>query len=91
MLSGTVTNMVPFGAFVDLGVGRDGLIPQAALRGGAGGPRPTGLLARAATAAFQAGMLAVGDEVRVQVTQVDAARQRISLALATSSDQGARG
>ena len=67
ILSGTVRNVVDFGAFVDIGVGRDGLLHRSAL----GGRRVR----------HPAEILSAGDTVEVKVTAVDLERERISLAL----------
>lgn len=63
-VKGKVRNVVAFGAFVDIGVGRDGLAHISVLQ--------------------RAGIdktLKVGDEIEVQVRNVDAATNRISLIL----------
>ena len=66
ILSGTVRNVVDFGAFVDIGVGRDGLIHRSAM----GGRRFR----------HPAAALSVGDIIEVKVIAVDGERERISLA-----------
>ncbi len=66
-LKGTVRNVVDFGAFVDIGVKRDGLIHVSKMgRGYVRNPHEK---------------VAVGDVVDVEVTDVDLKRERISLAL----------
>ena len=66
-LEGTVTNVVDFGAFVDIGVERAGLIHVSQMgKGYVKNPHE---------------VLAVGDIVTVRVIQVDRERGRISLAL----------
>jgi uncharacterized protein len=79
VLDGVVRNVVPFGAFVDVGVGDSGLVHRSTLGagsagaggggGGRGRPEPHDV--------FRA-----GQSVRVKVTGLDLARGRISLALA---------
>ncbi len=96
MLPGTVTNVVPFGAFVDVHVGRDGLIPRAMMNQARAPARPS---APSQHPQQQRGQqqggqqqqqqqqqqqripleLSVGDEVMVEVVEVDAARQRLTL------------
>ena len=66
-LTGTVRNVVDFGAFVDIGVKRDGLIHVSKLPKG-NKVHPTK-------------QISVGDIVEVEVTDVDTKRQRISLKL----------
>ena len=65
ILSGTVRNVVDFGAFVDIGVGRDGLLHRSAL----------GRRIRHPQEAFS-----VGAVIEVRITAVDLERERISLA-----------
>lgn len=67
ILQGTIRNVVDFGAFVDIGVGRDGLIHRSEL----GGNRIR----------HPSETLAVGDTVRVRIIGVDRGRERISLSL----------
>ncbi|MDR1070019.1 MAG: RNA-binding transcriptional accessory protein [Gracilibacteraceae bacterium] len=66
-LSGTVRNVVDFGAFVDIGVHRDGLIH----------------ISRMARRRLEhpSQLLGVGDVVTVYVVEVDKAKNRISLSL----------
>lgn len=67
ILKGTVRNVVDFGAFVDIGVKRDGLIHSSKLPQG-NRIHPTK-------------QISVGEIVEVEVTEVDKQRQRISLKL----------
>jgi small subunit ribosomal protein S1 len=66
-LTGKVTNVTEFGAFVDIGVGRDGLVHISELRrlGGNQGSSTIG----------------VGDEVTVWIKNLDRKRNRISLTM----------
>ena len=66
-LTGTVTNVTEFGAFVDIGVGRDGLVHISELRrqGSDQGSDAIG----------------VGDEVTVWIKDLDRKRNRISLTM----------
>jgi small subunit ribosomal protein S1 len=66
-LTGKVTNVTEFGAFVDIGVGRDGLVHISELRrqGGDQG----------------SGTLSIGDEVTVWIKDLDRKRNRISLTM----------
>ncbi len=73
ILSGTVRNVVDFGAFVDIGVGRDGLLHRSAM-GGRRFRHPSEILS-------------VGDTLEVKVTAVDLERERISLAMQQQSKQ----
>jgi uncharacterized protein len=66
ILSGTVRNVVDFGAFVDLGVGRDGLLHRSSL----------GRRVR-----HPAEILSPGMSVEVKIIALDRKRARISLAL----------
>ena len=67
VLEGVVTNVVAFGAFVDIGVHQDGLVHVSQLaRGFVADPRS---------------VVKSGDVVRVRVLSVDAPRKRISLSL----------
>jgi uncharacterized protein len=65
-VSGTVTNLADFGAFVDIGVHRDGLIHVSRLGRRVGHPSE---------------VLRLGQRVRAKVEAVDLDRQRISLSL----------
>ena len=66
-LTGKVTNVTEFGAFVDIGVGRDGLVHISELRrqGGDQG----------------SGTIGIGDEVTVWIKNLDRKRNRISLTM----------
>jgi ribosomal protein S1 len=66
-LSGTVVRLESFGAFVDIGAGRDGMIHVTEMgRGYVGSPSE---------------IVSVGDEVQVRVLEVDPRRGRISLSM----------
>ncbi|MGB9723586.1 MAG: S1 RNA-binding domain-containing protein [Chloroflexia bacterium] len=67
ILEGTVTSLTHFGAFVDLGVGRDGLVPLSQI--GRGGVQKAG------------DALQVGERVRVRVLDVDRKSGRIRLSM----------
>ena len=78
VVAGEIRNVVPFGAFVDVGVGVSGLLHRSEMRL-KGGVEPH--------AAFRA-----GQAVRVRVETVDAERGRIRLALADQrTNRGGRG
>jgi small subunit ribosomal protein S1 len=67
LLSGRVVRLESFGAFVDIGAGRDGMIHVTEMgRGYVGSP---------------ADIVSVGDEVQVRVLEVDPRRGRISLSM----------
>jgi small subunit ribosomal protein S1 len=66
-LTGKVTNVTDFGAFVDIGVGRDGLVHISEMRG-QGGDQGSGTMD-------------VGDEVTVWIKDLDRKRNRISLTM----------
>lgn len=67
VLTGTVVRLESFGAFVDIGAGRDGMIHVSEMgRGYVGSPSE---------------IMAVGDEVQVRVLEVDPRRGRISLSM----------
>ena len=67
VLTGKVVRLESFGAFVDIGAGRDGMIHVTEMgRGYVGSP---------------AEILSVGDEVQVRVLEVDPRRGRISLSM----------
>jgi small subunit ribosomal protein S1 len=67
ILTGRVMRLESFGAFVDVGAGRDGMIHVSEMgRGYVGDPSE---------------ILSVGDEVQVRVLEVDARRGRISLSM----------
>lgn len=69
LLSGTVTNVVDFGAFVDIGVGRDGLVHISQMSH--------------TYVSHPLEIVSVGDIVQVRVLDVDRQRERISLSLLT--------
>ena len=69
VLSGTVTNVVDFGAFVDIGVGRDGLVHISKMS--------------QSYISHPLEVVSVGDVVQVEVLDVDLERNRISLSLLT--------
>jgi uncharacterized protein len=66
-LSGSVTNVTHFGAFVNVGVGRDGLIHVSAIRRNLLPPGRT--------------CLELGDRVETRVVSVELDRKRIGLEL----------
>ncbi len=66
-LRGTVRNVVDFGAFVDIGVKRDGLVHISELSDG--------------YVSHPSDVVSVGDVVRVMVMDIDRERQRISLSM----------
>lgn len=67
LLTGKVVRLESFGAFVDIGAGRDGMIHVTEMgRGYVGSPSE---------------ILSVGDEVQVRVVEVDPRRGRISLSM----------
>jgi ribosomal protein S1 len=67
LFSGHVVRLESFGAFVDIGAGRDGMIHVSEMgRGYVGNPSE---------------ILSVGDEVQVRVLEVDPRRGRISLSM----------
>ena len=67
LLTGRVVRLESFGAFVDVGAGRDGMIHVTEMgRGYVGSPSE---------------ILSVGDEVQVRVVEVDPRRGRISLSM----------
>ena len=67
ILEGTISGLAPFGAFVDIGVGRDGLVHISELS--------NARVARVEDA------VKVGDKVQVRVLDVDPQSKRISLSL----------
>ena len=74
MLEGVVTNVANFGAFVDIGVHQDGLVHISHLADDfVKDPRD---------------VVKAGDMVKVRVLEVDVARQRISLSMKKSVDDG---
>ena len=66
-LTGKVTNITEFGAFVDIGVGRDGLVHISELRRQGGDQ--------------DSGTIGIGDEVTVWIKNLDRKRNRISLTM----------
>ena len=66
-LTGKVTNVTDFGAFVNIGVGRDGLVHISELRRQGGDP--------------DSDMISTGDEVTVWIKDLDRKRNRISLTM----------
>jgi transcriptional accessory protein Tex/SPT6 len=67
LLSGKVVRLESFGAFVDIGAGRDGMIHVSEMgRGYVGGPSE---------------IVSLGDEVQVRVLEVDPRRGRIALSM----------
>jgi uncharacterized protein len=74
MLSGTVTNVTAFGAFVDIGVHQDGLVHVSHL-------------ARRFVK-DPAEVVRVGDVVKVKVLSVDVARKRIALSIKEALPEG---
>ncbi len=75
-LEGTVRNIVDFGAFVDVGVGEDGLIHISELSDG--------------YVETPYDVLSVGDNIRVRVVSVDEERSRIALSLREESERPER-
>ncbi len=67
VLDGTVSGISPFGAFVDVGVGRDGLVHISELSGDRVGSVED--------------VVKVGDKVQVKVIDVDQSSKRISLTM----------
>ena len=67
VLSGTVTRLAPYGAFVDLGVGRDGLIHISEMAEG--------------HTESPSEVVQVGQEIEVRVVKVNRRRRRIELSL----------
>lgn len=67
IIEGTVSGLAPFGAFVDIGVGRDGLVHISELSN--------------ARVAQVEDAVKVGDKVQVRVIDVDSQSKRISLSL----------
>ena len=67
VLDGTVSGMAPFGAFVDIGVGRDGLVHISELSGARVGSVEE--------------VVKVGDKIQVKVIDVDQGSKRISLTM----------
>jgi len=67
MVKGTVTKLVPYGAFVDIGVDRDGLIHVSEMSDG--------------FVSKPSDVLTVGNELEVRVVKVDQQKRRIELSL----------
>jgi predicted RNA-binding protein with RPS1 domain len=67
ILEGTVSGMAPFGAFVDIGVGRDGLVHISELADHRVGKVED--------------VVKVGDKVTVRVLEIDSGSKRISLSM----------
>ena len=68
ILTGTVRNVIDFGAFVDIGVHQDGLVHISQMKSGGFVKHPLDVVS-------------VGDIVEVRVLDVDEARKRISLSM----------
>jgi small subunit ribosomal protein S1 len=77
VLDGTVSGIAPFGAFVDIGVGRDGLVHISALS--------------TARVNKVEDVVKVGDKVTVRVLEVDQQSKRISLTMRLDEEQGGGG
>lgn len=75
ILEGTVSGIAPFGAFVDIGVGRDGLVHISALA-----PHRVEKVED---------VVKVGDKVKVKVLGVDQQSKRISLTMRLEEEQPA--
>jgi ribosomal protein S1 len=100
-LRGQVTNVVPYGAFVDIKVGRDGLIHRSRIpalreptqaaagrgRGAVGGPGVTATATE--DAIFEA--VHVLDRVVVRVVGVDRAARKVDLELVANLGAGGEG
>lgn len=71
-LAGVVRNVVPFGAFVDVGLGHDGLVHRSQMPGCGGD---------GATEAGSLDELTVGQRVNARVLAVDLPKKRLSLSL----------
>jgi ribosomal protein S1 len=67
LVRGTVTKLVPYGAFVDIGVDRDGLIHVSEMSDG--------------FVSKPSDVLSVGSELEVRVVKVDQSKRRIELSL----------
>jgi ribosomal protein S1 len=67
LVKGTVTKLVPYGAFVDIGVDRDGLIHVSEMSDG--------------FVSKPSDVLSVGSELEVRVVKVDQRKRRIELSL----------
>ena len=73
LLEGTVTNVTAFGAFVDIGVHRDGLVHISELA--------------SSFVKDPHSVVAIHTRVRVKVLAVDVARNRISLSMRQAGDR----
>jgi small subunit ribosomal protein S1 len=73
VLTGTVTKLVPYGAFVDIGVERDGLVHISEMAEGRIG-RPSDVVHQ-------------GDEIQVKVVQVNRRKRQIELSMRGLSDE----
>jgi len=73
VVTGTVTKLVPYGAFVDIGVGRDGLVHISEMA--EGHTRTPGEVVH------------VGDEIQVRVVSVDERKRRIELSLLNTAGE----
>lgn len=73
IVRGRITSLAPFGAFVDLGVGKDGLIHVSAMGDG--------------TARHPREVVQVGQEVEVRVVEVNPQTQRISLSMQLEEEE----
>jgi protein Tex len=71
-LTGTVRNVIDFGAFVDIGVKQDGLVHISELKNG--------------YVKHPLDVVSVGDVVTVRVLNVDVKRQRIALSMKRRKD-----
>jgi transcriptional accessory protein Tex/SPT6 len=73
VLTGTVTKLVPYGAFVDIGVEREGLVHISEMSDGFVG-KPSDVME-------------VGAEIEVRVVKVNQKRRRIELSLLNTADE----
>lgn len=73
VVRGRITSLAPFGAFVDLGVGKDGLIHVSAMGDG--------------TARHPREVVQEGQEVEVRVLEVNPETQRISLSMQVEEEE----
>jgi small subunit ribosomal protein S1 len=73
ILTGTVTKLVPYGAFVDIGVEREGLVHISEMSDGFVG-KPSDVIE-------------VGAEIPVRVVKVNQKRRRIELSLLNTTDE----
>jgi uncharacterized protein len=71
-LSGTVRNVVAFGAFVDVGIGRDALLHKSGMKGRGGGQQ---------TVTDPHSVASVGDVLALRVVSVDLDRGRINMVM----------